>query len=38
MTMTTTGRRMGTPRSDYDRDRYDRYYKKRKSFWTELFD
>ena len=31
-------RRMGAPRSDYDRDRDDRYYKKRKSFWTELFD
>lgn len=36
-------RRMEAPRSDYDRDRYDRdrydrHYKKRKSFWTELFD
>lgn len=31
-------RPMGAPRPDYDRDRYDRYYKKRKSFWTELFD
>ena len=35
--------RMGRPPSDYDRDRYerdrhDRSYKKRKSFWTELFD
>lgn len=31
-------RRVAAPRSDYDRDRDDRYYKKRKSFWTELFD
>ena len=31
-------RRQGAPRPDYDRDRDDRYYKKRKSFWTELFD
>ena len=36
-------RRMEAPRADYDRerydrDRYDRHYKKRKSFWTELFD
>ena len=31
-------RRMEAPRPDYDRDRHDRYYKKRKSFWTELFD
>jgi uncharacterized protein len=36
-------RRMEAPRSDYDRERYDRdrhdrSYKKRKSFWTELFD
>ncbi len=36
-------RRMEPPRADYDRDRfererYDRHYKKRKSFWTELFD
>ena len=25
-------------RPDYDRDRDDRYYHKRKSFWSELFD
>ena len=31
-------RRVAAPRPDYDRDRDDRYYKKRKSFWTELFD
>ena len=31
-------RPMGRPPSDYDRDRSDRYYKRRKSFWTELFD
>ena len=31
-------RRREAPRPDYDRDRDDRYYKKRKSFWTELFD
>jgi Zn-finger nucleic acid-binding protein len=36
-------RRTEAPRTDYDRERYDRerydrHYKKRKSFWTELFD
>ena len=36
-------RRMEARRADYDRERYDRerddrHYKKRKSFWTELFD
>ena len=25
-------------RERYERDRHDHYYKKRKSFWTELFD
>lgn len=31
-------RRTSAPHAPYDRDRDDRYYKKRKSFWTELFD